>query len=128
MFQIQAPILIVPTADAKLTLGIHLRAAGLAACREIALAAKGLEIAHLQFVFRGLTLAVCSRVRLDGIVEMESLALYPDLENRPEPQLRPGPPRAATCQRDRRSRGKDCKHTRVREGCKMVGKVTLITN
>jgi hypothetical protein len=33
MFQIQAPILIVPTADAKLALGIHLRAAGLAAYR-----------------------------------------------------------------------------------------------
>ena len=71
MFQIQAPILIVPTADAKLALGIHLQAAGLAAYREIALAAKGLEIAHLQFVFRGLTLAVCSRVRRDGIVEIE---------------------------------------------------------
>jgi hypothetical protein len=71
MFQIQAPILIVPTADAKLAVGIHLQAAGLAAYREIALAAKGLEIAHLQFVFRGLTLAVCSRVRRDGIVEIE---------------------------------------------------------
>ena len=35
------------------------------------MAAKGLEIAHLQFVFRGLTLAVCSRVRRDGIVEIE---------------------------------------------------------
>jgi hypothetical protein len=44
---------------------------GLAAYREIALAAKGLEIAYLQFVFRGLTLAVCSRVRRDGIVEIE---------------------------------------------------------
>jgi len=71
MFQIQAPILIVPTADAKLAVGVHLHAAGLAAFREIALAAKGLEIAHLQFVFRGLTLAVCSRVRRDGIVEIE---------------------------------------------------------
>jgi hypothetical protein len=71
MFQIQAPILIVPTADAKLALGIHVRTAGLAAYREIALAAKGLEIAYLQFVFRGLTLAVCSRVRRDGIVEIE---------------------------------------------------------
>ena len=70
MFQIQAPILIVPTADAKLALGIHLHAAGLAAYREIALAAKGLEIAHLQFVFRGLTLAVCS-ASADGIVEIE---------------------------------------------------------
>jgi hypothetical protein len=71
MFQIQAPILIVPTNDAKLAVGVHMRVAGLAAYREIALAAKGLEIAHLQFVFRGLTLAVCSRVRRDGIVEIE---------------------------------------------------------
>jgi hypothetical protein len=71
MFQIQAPILVVPTADTKLAVGIHLQAAGLAAYREIALAAKGLEIAHLQFAFRGLTLAVCSRVRRDGLVEIE---------------------------------------------------------
>ena len=35
------------------------------------MAAKGLEIAHLQFVFHGLTLAVCSRVRRDGIAEIE---------------------------------------------------------
>jgi len=71
MFQIQAPILIVPVAEAKLALGVHLHAAGLAAYREIALAAKGLEIAHLLFVFRGLTLAVCSHVQRDGIVEIE---------------------------------------------------------
>ena len=71
MFQVQAPVLIVPTADAKLAVGVHMRAAGLAAYREIALAAKGLEIAHLQFVFRGVTLAVCSRVRRDGVVEIE---------------------------------------------------------
>ena len=71
MFQVQAPVLIVPTADAKLAVGVHMRAAGLAAYHEIALAAKGLEIAHLEFVFRGLTLAVCSRVRRDGIVEIE---------------------------------------------------------
>jgi hypothetical protein len=41
MFQIQAPILIVPTADAKLAVGVHLQAVGVAAYREIALAAKG---------------------------------------------------------------------------------------
>jgi hypothetical protein len=64
-------ILVVATADTKRAVGIHLQTAGLAAYREIALAAKGLEIAHLQFVFRGLTLAVCSRVRRDGIVEIE---------------------------------------------------------
>jgi hypothetical protein len=71
MFRVQAPIIIVPTPEAREALGIQLRAAALAAHREIALAAKGLEIAYLQFVFGKLTLAVCSRVRRDGIVEIE---------------------------------------------------------
>lgn len=71
MFRVQAPILIVPTAETREALGVHLRPAALAAYREIALAAKGLEIAHLQFSFGKLTLAVCSRVRRDGIVEIE---------------------------------------------------------
>ena len=48
MFQIQAPILIVPTAQAQQALGGRLRSAGLAAYREIAVAAKGLEIACLR--------------------------------------------------------------------------------
>jgi hypothetical protein len=34
-------------------------------------AAKGLEIAYLQFVFNRLTLAVCSRIRRDGTLEVE---------------------------------------------------------
>ena len=71
MFRIQAPILIVPTVEARQALGRRLRWAGLAAYREIAVAAKGLEIAHLQFAFFDLTLAVCSRIRRDGIVEIE---------------------------------------------------------
>ena len=71
MFRIQAPVLVIPTAEARLALGVDLQAAGLAAYREIAVAAKGLEIAYLQFVFRRLSLAVCSRVRRDGIVEIE---------------------------------------------------------
>ena len=71
MFRIQAPILIVPTAEAKTALGAELQAAGLAAYREIAIAAKGLEIAYLQFAFHRLTLAVCSRIRRDGVVEIE---------------------------------------------------------
>jgi hypothetical protein len=71
MFRIEAPILIVPTVEASTALGRRLRWAGLAAYREIAVAAKGLEIAHLQFTFFDLTLAVCSRVRRDGIVEIE---------------------------------------------------------
>lgn len=71
MFRIQAPILILPTAEARQALGRRLRWAGLAAYREIAVAAKGLEIAHLQFAFFEHTLAVCSRIRRDGIVEIE---------------------------------------------------------
>ena len=71
MFRIHAPIVIVPTAEAREALGFRLQEAGLAAYREIIVAAKGLEIAHLQFVFGRLTLAVCSRVRRDGVVEIE---------------------------------------------------------
>ena len=71
MFRIQAPILIVPTFEARQALGRRLRWAGLAAYREIAVAAKGLEITHLQFAFFELTLAVCSRVRRDGLLEIE---------------------------------------------------------
>jgi hypothetical protein len=71
MFRVQAPILVVPTVEAKIALGVNLQSAGLAAYREIAMAAKGLEIAYLQFVFHRLTLAVCSRVRRDGVVEIE---------------------------------------------------------
>lgn len=71
MLVIETPILIVPTAEAREALGAQLRRAGAAAYREIALAAKGLEIAHLQFAFGKLTLAVCSRVRRNGMVEIE---------------------------------------------------------
>jgi len=71
MFRIHAPIIIIPTVEVRQALGPRLEAAGCAAYREIAVAAKGLEIAHLQFVFGRLTLAVCSRVRRDGIVEIE---------------------------------------------------------
>jgi hypothetical protein len=35
------------------------------------MAAKGLEFAYLQFAFHRLTLAVCSRIRRDGVVELE---------------------------------------------------------
>ena len=71
MFKIQAPVIVIPTAEAKEALGVHLAPAALAAHREIALATRGLEIAHLQFAYRKLTLAVCSRVRNDGVVEIE---------------------------------------------------------
>jgi hypothetical protein len=71
MFRIQAPVLVVPTVEARIALGADLQAAGIAAYREIAIAAKGLEIAYLQFAFHRLTLALCSRIRRDGVVEIE---------------------------------------------------------
>ena len=71
MYRIQAPILIVPTPEARQALGVMLRPAALAAHREIAMAAKGLEIAYHQFAFGDLTLAVSSRVRKDGVPEIE---------------------------------------------------------
>jgi hypothetical protein len=71
VLRIQAPILIIATAEARSALGDHVQDAGLAAYREILVAARGLEIAYLQFAFRKLTLAVCSRIRRDGVVEIE---------------------------------------------------------
>jgi hypothetical protein len=93
MFRIHAPILIVPTAEAREAIGPRLQAAGLAAYREIVLAAKGLEIAHLQFVFGRLTLAVCSRVRRDGVVEIELGLGDPRLPKIPSPPRRCGKPK-----------------------------------
>ena len=71
MFRIEAPVVVVATPEAKQAIGVRLMWAGQAAYREIAIAVKGLEIAHLQFAFRELTLAVCSRVRRDGVVKIE---------------------------------------------------------
>jgi hypothetical protein len=71
MFQVQAPVIIVPTAEARQAIGDQLRAAALATYREIARQGKGLEIAYLQFAFDDLTLAVCSRIRRDGFIEIE---------------------------------------------------------
>jgi hypothetical protein len=41
------------------------------AYRAIARNGEGLEIAHLQFRFRDRLLAVCSRIRTDGFIEIE---------------------------------------------------------
>jgi hypothetical protein len=71
MYKIETPVIIIPTPEAKRALGSRLYLAGMAAHREIAMAAKGLEIAYLQFVFFELTLAVCSRLRRNGVVEIE---------------------------------------------------------
>jgi hypothetical protein len=43
----------------------------LAAWREIARRGQGIEIAHFQIVHSDITLAVCSRLRPDGFIEIE---------------------------------------------------------
>jgi hypothetical protein len=71
MFQVQAPVVIVPSTEALAALGIQLRPAALAAWKEIARRGKGIEMAHFQIVHAGVTLAVCSRLRHDGFIEIE---------------------------------------------------------
>jgi hypothetical protein len=71
MFQVQAPVVIVPSTEASAVLGVQLRPAALAAWLEITRRAKGIEMAHFQIVHTGVTLAVCSRLRPDGFIEIE---------------------------------------------------------
>jgi hypothetical protein len=71
MFQVQAPVVIVPSAEARAALGAQVRPAALAAWREIARRGEGIEMAHFQIVHTGVTLAVCSRIRPDGFIEIE---------------------------------------------------------
>lgn len=70
MFQVQAPVVIVPSAEASAALGVQLRPAALAAWREIARRGEGIEMAHFQIVHTGVTLAVCSRLRRNGFIEI----------------------------------------------------------
>ena len=71
MFQVKAPVIVLPTAEARAALGAELKPAGLAAWREIARRGQGLELAHLQIVYAGVTLAICSQIRGDGFIEIE---------------------------------------------------------
>lgn len=71
MFQVQAPVVIVPSVEARAALGVQLQPAALAAWREIARHGQGIEMAHFQIVHAGVTLAVCSRLRRDGFIEIE---------------------------------------------------------
>ena len=71
MFQVQAPVIIVPSAEACAALGAQVRAAALAAWAEIARRGEGIEMAHFQIVHAEVTLAVCSRLRRDGFIEIE---------------------------------------------------------
>ena len=71
MFQVLAPVTIHLTTEARQALGDQLRPAGKAAWREIARRGQGLEFANLQFPFAGVTLALCSRLRADGVIAIE---------------------------------------------------------
>ena len=103
MFRIDIPVIVVATHEARTALGAQLPRAGQLAWREIARAAKGLEIAHLQFAFGRRTLAICSRVRRDGLCEIELGLGDPRLPRstftaddlRAAAQARRGPPRRA---------------------------------
>ena len=71
MIRIKPPIVVIPTQEARAAAGAHMAALANCAYREIAMAARGLEIAHLQFAFAAAIFAVCSRLRRDGTVEIE---------------------------------------------------------
>lgn len=71
MFQVQVPVVIAPTTEARAALGVQLRSAALAAWREIARRGDGVEMAHFQIAHAGVTLAVCSRLRGDGFIVIE---------------------------------------------------------
>jgi hypothetical protein len=71
MFRVQAPVIVIPTVEVRQATGKHLRAAMIDAYRAIARNGEGLEIAHLQFRFRDRLMAVCSRIRTDGFIEIE---------------------------------------------------------
>lgn len=79
MLRIQLPFLFLPTREARDALGARAAQAARCAFREIARARRSLEIAHLQFDFEELTLAVCSRVRASGLVEIEAGLGNPNL-------------------------------------------------
>ncbi len=70
MFQVQTPVVIVPTAAAKAALAAQLRPAALAAWREIARRRRGIEMAFFQIVHSGVTLSVSSRLRTNGFIEI----------------------------------------------------------
>ncbi len=70
MVRANAPVVIVPTPEAERCLGNHLPEAARLAWRAIAASGMGLEIDHLQFVAAGMRLALHSRLRADGIIEL----------------------------------------------------------
>lgn len=71
MVRANAPVVIVPTAEAERCLGNHLPEAARAAWRAIAASGMGLEIDHLQFAAADMWLALRSRLRADGVIEVQ---------------------------------------------------------
>lgn len=70
MFRVVAPVVVIPSAEARAALGRELQPAARAAWRAIARRGEGLEMAHFQIVHAGLTLAVSSELRRDGLIEI----------------------------------------------------------
>ncbi len=101
MFRVQAPVVVVFSTEARAELGVQLRAAGLAAWRELARRGQGLEMAHFQIVVADVTLAVSSRLRKDGFIVIELGLGDPRQAARviPAAQLRQAETQARTRQR-----------------------------
>ena len=56
MFQVQTPVVIVPSVEARAALGVQLQPAAVAAAwREIVRRGQGIEMAHFQIVHTGVT-------------------------------------------------------------------------
>ena len=70
MFRVQTQVVLIASAEARHALGPSLRTAGLAAWRELARRGQGLEMAHFQIIHEGTCLAISSRLRRDGLVEI----------------------------------------------------------
>ena len=72
MFTVKTPFRFNLSPKARLAVGDAIAAVAGAAFREVVLAGEGFELAHLQFGFRGLTLALSSSVSAAGDVEIEA--------------------------------------------------------
>jgi hypothetical protein len=70
MFHVQAPVVIVASTEVRAALGSQLRPAAKAAWFELARLGEGLEMAHFQIVHAGVMIAVSSRLRRDGFIEI----------------------------------------------------------
>ncbi len=66
MFQVRAPVAVVPSAGGRAAPGIQLCPAAVAVWREIARRSRGLEMAYFQIAHSGVTLTACSHIRGAG--------------------------------------------------------------